>query len=325
LESVEIPSEVTEIGRRAFAYCTSLKSIVIPSKVKTVNEQAFQDCISLESLTINPGVENLYVFSFYNCSSLKSVVIPSSVSVIGDKSFTYCSSLTEINVSENNTRYYSIDGVLFDREDSRLLHFPCGKNVNSYIIPEGITSIFRMAFAGCDKLTNLTLPSTLTDPGDMNGYNMSTIIFLGTPDPDYFYQNVRWGVEFDFGLFYKHPIDGEISMHYMLLAYKNVGGDTKKGVEFDFKRNSTSYVGMTISFTEKALAESFAKALKDVDKSGSCDHEYIYFCWSENIRVVDRNGEHESSLLSCAPSAHVSAFVYVVSILAIIFSVFSMA
>ena len=90
VKSVIIPNCVTEIGIEAFDGCRSLKSIVIPDSVTKIGKRAFRWC-----------------------RSLKSVDIPDSVTKIGDQAFCCCFSLNSINVAENNSKYKSIDGVLF--------------------------------------------------------------------------------------------------------------------------------------------------------------------------------------------------------------------
>ena len=235
----------------------------------------------------------MYAGAVAYCTSLKSVAIPPSVTLIGDGSFLYCTSLTEISMVENNSKYYSIDGVLFDGEESRLHQYPVGSNATSYIIPEGITGITVRAFAGCASLTNLTMPSTIDDLGQRATYlgGLSTVSFVGSAGRDYFFQHVRWGVKFDLVDFNEEDID----LGIILIAFKGLGGNLTDGVEFDFLRNSTGNVsGMVVSFTEKSFAEIFAESLNNSVKDPDCDHEYIYFCWSANIHVVDRYNESSS-------------------------------
>ena len=52
--------------------------------------------------------------------SEKYVVIPDSVTKIGVYAFNYCKSLESIEVSENNQRYASEDGVLFSKDKATL-------------------------------------------------------------------------------------------------------------------------------------------------------------------------------------------------------------
>jgi hypothetical protein len=91
---------VKSIDYRALSYCNSLTSIAIPESVTSIGDQAF-----------------------YSCSSLESVTIPESVTSIGFQVFSGCSRLTEIYVHEKNMYYCSDNGILFNKEKTKLLRF----------------------------------------------------------------------------------------------------------------------------------------------------------------------------------------------------------
>jgi hypothetical protein len=99
--------------------------------------------------------------AFSGCSSLTSVMIPDSVTIIEFGAFNNCSSLTSIEVGKGNTRYSSEDGVLFDKNKTKLIQFPAGKSVH-YTIPESVTSIGGYAFDGCSSLTSVTISDSVT-------------------------------------------------------------------------------------------------------------------------------------------------------------------
>jgi len=89
---------VASIGDRAFCYCTSLTSVTIPNSVTSIGGDAFEYCWSLTSVTIG-----------------------SSVRSIGYYAFDSCSSLIEITVDTLNPFYSSVDGVLFDKNQTTLI------------------------------------------------------------------------------------------------------------------------------------------------------------------------------------------------------------
>ena len=59
IPSINIPNNVTIIGRYAFYGCSSLTSITIPSSVTSIGYGAFSGCSSLTSITIPRGVTGI--------------------------------------------------------------------------------------------------------------------------------------------------------------------------------------------------------------------------------------------------------------------------
>jgi len=115
--------------------------------------------------TINSlPVTSIGVAAFLNCSSLTSMTIPSSVTSIGSGSFFVCNQLTAITVSAQNPVYSSVDGVLYNKNQSTLIHYP-GGITGSFTIPTSVTSIEGDAFYFCTRLTSVTIPSSVTSIG----------------------------------------------------------------------------------------------------------------------------------------------------------------
>ena len=164
LTSVTIGTNVTSIGTNAFLDCTSLSSITIPASVSSIEQDAFRDCLSLANLTIPNGVSDIGIAAFYGCSGLTSVTIPASVTNIGYGVFEECYLLTAITVDTDNPFYSSVNGVLFDKDQTTLIEFPDAVG-GSYTIPNSITQIGNHAFSGC-RLTTVTMDTNIISLGD---------------------------------------------------------------------------------------------------------------------------------------------------------------
>ena len=162
LTSITIPDSVTSINNSAFNGCTSLTSVMIPDSVTSIGDSAFSGCTSLTSITIPNSVTSIGYRAFRGCTSLTSVTIPASVTSIGEYAFSGCMKLLAIYVSEENEKYSSVNGILFDKHQKVLLCYPGGKTDSSYAIPDSVTTVSHGAFEGCTSLNSVTIPDSVT-------------------------------------------------------------------------------------------------------------------------------------------------------------------
>ena len=158
--SVIVEPGANNIGKNAFSGCTNLRSVELGNTVKIIGYSAFSGCTSLTDIKLSEYVQTLYNHAFAGCTSLTSISIPDSVMTINENVFKDCTSLTDINVDRYNTRYTSIDGVLFDKDGSELILYPMGKT-GDYVVPQGVVTISSNAFTDCKKMTGITFPDSL--------------------------------------------------------------------------------------------------------------------------------------------------------------------
>lgn len=117
--------------------------------------------------------------AFSDCDRLTRITISDSVVEIRgtytDRYDTFPDGLAEINVSEDNANYSSMDGVLYNKEKTEVLYVPKAitgavtlpdsltvvdglqfrERLTAVTIPAGVTSISSYEFCGCGALTRI--------------------------------------------------------------------------------------------------------------------------------------------------------------------------
>lgn len=124
LNNVSLPMNLTSVGWGVFRDCTSLATVHIPASLEKVNESMFWGCTSLSNVGFSYGAKEIGKLAFSGCSSLAEIVLPSSVTIIGMAAFQSCSSLASVS------------------------------------IPASVTSIGPSAFNNCKKLTSIDFSGT---------------------------------------------------------------------------------------------------------------------------------------------------------------------
>lgn len=155
LSTVTIPSNVTSIPTSTFNGCSRLTNVSLPSTLTSIGASAFQSCIALTSVSIPSSVTTLRNKAFALCKGLTSIEIPANVATIETEVLRECSSLTSISVDGTNSNFSSLDGVLFNKLQTRLIAFPPGR-AGTYTLPATVTTVGMMAFTTCEKLVGVT-------------------------------------------------------------------------------------------------------------------------------------------------------------------------
>jgi hypothetical protein len=200
---VNIKADISVVAPRTFFGCQNLTNVTLPMKIREIGDNAFFGCANLEILQIPASVTNIGDYAF-SSSGLVSVSLPDSLASMGFLAFSDCARLTEIsipqglafiraatfenspklqaiNVDPQNPSYSSLDGVLFNKDQTVLSLYPAGK-AGSYSVPQTVAVVGEFAFSACSGVTSLNIPKSVKVIG-YAGFvactNLSTIYFEG--------------------------------------------------------------------------------------------------------------------------------------------------
>lgn len=156
LKSYTIPKTVTTIGDFAF-YGISKLETVNTSNVKKIGEGAFYNS-GIKEVVLGNKVETIGKYAFQECGKLKTIKVPAGVIKIGEMAF---GDKSTVEVSKNNKKYLSEDGVLFNKDKTTLIKYSASKTDDTYTIPSTVTKISVNAFYSNDYLVNVKFPENL--------------------------------------------------------------------------------------------------------------------------------------------------------------------
>lgn len=127
-----------------YEYYKDVNKIVIAEGVTGISTNAFCYFYSVEEIIISSTVSDINVMAF-----------------VDESGRTYFSKyLSTFYVNENNMYFSANKGVLYNKEQTKLVLFPRAKG-NEYVVPEGVTTIGKRAFCGHYELTEVSLPQSL--------------------------------------------------------------------------------------------------------------------------------------------------------------------
>jgi len=193
LTSVTIGKGVATIGRLAFGNCTSLESFYVDKANAYFSSDSFGVLYNKDktkliqcpgayqgNFEVPDSVTEIGPAAFAYCSDLTSVSLPSSVTKIDTGAFSYtygfaieggihyvrptdaAAGISAIIVSEENTVFSGLNGVLYSKDKSVLLQVP-SRYAGQLVIPESVRVINENAVAFCSELTGLIIPNTVTE------------------------------------------------------------------------------------------------------------------------------------------------------------------
>ncbi len=169
---------ITAIGNGAFANQPELQTIKLPSTIKSIGANAFEGCSQFHYCTIpNDGqLETIGNSAFYN-TNLSHIKLPQSLISIGANAFSNCKMLALVtfqggSVTIGNAAFsgskllVKVQGFQYVKSVGANAFENCtGLNWVESGEETQLTTIENSAFAGCERLRNFVMPTTLVNVG----------------------------------------------------------------------------------------------------------------------------------------------------------------
>ena len=196
VKSITVSNKVTTIDEYAFAGCISLETIYIPNSVTTIGDYAFRDCSNLIIYcevdsklegwsnywndSNRPVIWNSYKGIYGNLNGLEYIAYHdndgnSYIVITG-----YNGSNTDVVIPE----YIEVNCEQIVVKEISNSAFINNTEITSINIPNSVTTIGDLAFAGCSNLTTVTISenSQLTTIGDYAFYYCSSLTSIYIPN-----------------------------------------------------------------------------------------------------------------------------------------------
>ena len=179
LSSVDIPASVTRVGKNAFAYCSSMESLTIGSGVTSIDLNAFSDCTAATDVYCyadpaklswdgggkddfkTDGSTRCHVFDASAWSGFSETV---NVSFAGDLIGSDAPSRLLWSY-DAGAKTLTISGTGDMKNMGFSSNYPWDdykNDITGVVLGEGMTSIGFSAFYGCNSLTSVDIPASVT-------------------------------------------------------------------------------------------------------------------------------------------------------------------
>ncbi len=98
LAKIDFGENLERIGEKAFGYCPALISVALPDSLTRLGSAAFEGCRNLAEISLSDNLLVIESSTFYACDSLSKVILPPILEFIDELAFAYCASIDELNI-----------------------------------------------------------------------------------------------------------------------------------------------------------------------------------------------------------------------------------
>lgn len=144
---------VKKIGKGAFRDCEYIESVTLPSTVTEIGDYAFYGCRDLSEITLPASLTTIGRQPFYD-TALSSLELPARVKSLDGNPAAGCAYLDTVAVDAKNRDFVAEDGLLFNRGRTELV--ACQAYAEEIMVPASVTVIGTDALSRCFDLVKVT-------------------------------------------------------------------------------------------------------------------------------------------------------------------------
>ena len=194
---VTLPKSLRTIGKNAFSGCSSLSDARFGKGLKVIEDRAFNGS-PLQNVKIPASVTSIGAAAFTVGEGFGSVELPEKLESLGYHAFScnYEETFTQdsiriparlviknqfldgilfdnYEVDEKSENYAAVEGLLMSKDGRTLVSVPTLRE-GDLIIPEETLYIEYNALDGCDRITDIYLPDSILDLGNVGKKDYDT-------------------------------------------------------------------------------------------------------------------------------------------------------
>lgn len=252
LVNINLSDNISKISKEMFWGCRNLENVNLPKNLTYISDNASLKCPYAESIDLPEGLKYIGARAISSTYAIPKINIPKSVEYMSGDSFGVATA--EYHVDKDNMYYTDVDGILFDKQKTKIIKYPSNKTGSSYTIPNSVTSIDNTAFEPCYNLEQIIIPDSVTSIGKFAFAGCSKIESINLP------KNITSIDEYTFS--------GCRNLKYIEIPY---GVDTIYSGAFDSCENLKS---ITIPSTLQSIryrAFNYCDSLKHIYYGGTAE------------------------------------------------------
>ena len=171
LQEISVPNGC-EVDWAAFGWCNVLEKADIGKNSK-LHGKIFEKSPALTDIVIGEGSHEIHTSSnaddwgvFIDCGGLETITLPDSWDFFDGtdgptgytEQFRGCNNLKEVKFYNTNTKYTSVNGIVFSKDEKELVYYPSGILDAEYEVPENVSKIGNYAFGNQKNIQNVIIP-----------------------------------------------------------------------------------------------------------------------------------------------------------------------